>query len=208
MSDVDNHKNLVILVADKYIEFAIKGVLSRRGSLRIRSISYDIYVHPGHDAGCRCYCWDFLRPFVNHYSYALVIFDREGCGDEASRENIELEVETKLAQSGWGEHASTIVIDPELEMWVWSDSPHVKSALGWANKHPDLRDWLKQKGFLSPDQLKPARPKEAVEEALREARKAKSSAIYYQLAQSVSLNRCIDPAFLKLKSILQKWFRG
>ncbi|MEN8217380.1 MAG: hypothetical protein ABFS56_13640 [Pseudomonadota bacterium] len=26
----------------------------------------------------------------------------------------------------------------ELEIWVWSDSPHVAEILGWKNKQPDL----------------------------------------------------------------------
>ena len=53
---------------------------------------------------------------------------------------------------------------------------------------------------------KPVRPKEAAEAALRKVRRPRSSNIYRKLAEVVSLQLCTDPAFLKLKSILQNWF--
>lgn len=69
-----------------------------------------------------------------------------------------------------------------------------------------MKDWLVEKGFLDAGAIKPARPKEAVELVLRTARKPRSSSIYFELAQSVSTDRCTDPAFLKLKSCLRGWF--
>lgn len=38
-------KDLVILVADKNMEFAIRGILSRGRSLRIKQLTFDAYVH-------------------------------------------------------------------------------------------------------------------------------------------------------------------
>jgi hypothetical protein len=54
--------------------------------------------------------------------------------------------------------------------------------------------------------VKPARPKEAVEGALRIVKKPISSSIYAELVRRVSLEHCVDPAFMKLKSNLQGWF--
>jgi hypothetical protein len=51
------------------------------------------------------------------------------------------------------------------------------------------------------------RPKEALEKALYAARKPRSSAIYQSLAEMVSLARCSDRAFIKLKETLRKWFQ-
>lgn len=204
-------KNLVLLVPDKNIEHTIKGVLTRHQALGIRQLVYqrdfDCFVHPEHDPGCLRTSESFLRPFANQYEHALVLFDREGCGkDQLPREIIEQEVETRLSQSGWDGRANVIVLDPEIEIWVWSDSPHVNKVLGWEGKQPDLRTWLANQSFLAPGQLKPERPKEAMETALRQSGKSRSSALYFQLAEKVSLNRCVDPAFLKLKNTLQQWF--
>lgn len=56
------------------------------------------------------------------------------------------------------------------------------------------KEWLQDKGFLAPGQIKPVQPKEAVERALRSARRPRSSAIYLDLARRVSTSRCSDPA--------------
>ncbi|MCU0285909.1 MAG: hypothetical protein MUF15_05875 [Acidobacteria bacterium] len=136
----------------------------------------------------------------------MIIFDKEGCGKEISREELEREMEKRLAISGWNERAAAVVIDPELENWLWSDSPGVEIVLGWKDKNPPLRRWLEDKGFFIGDSIKPSRPKEALESALRIVNKPRSSSIFYQLAKAVSVKRCQDPAFLKLKRKLCQWF--
>ena len=75
-------KDLVILVADKDIEFAVRGLLSRGPSFGIRLPLFDTYVHPERDPGCFLKGHDFLRPFYRTYSYAMVMFDCEGSGRE------------------------------------------------------------------------------------------------------------------------------
>ena len=44
-------KDLIILVADKNMEFAVRGILTRLEALGIRDITYDLYVHPERDPG-------------------------------------------------------------------------------------------------------------------------------------------------------------
>lgn len=199
--------DLVILVADKNMEFAVKGILDRSKAIKIREVTPLFHVHPENDPGCLLRGHLFLSLFVNQYAHALILLDREGCGkDSSTREALEAEIEMQLAQCGWGNRAAAIVIDPELEMWVWSDSSHVNSVLGWEGKSPTLRDTLKNKGYLSEGKVKPERPKEAMEYALRTARKPRSSSLYFQIARKVSLERCLDPSFVKLKRILQDWF--
>lgn len=98
------------------------------------------------------------------------------------------------------------MIEPELEAWVFSDSPHVAEALGWSGRTPDLATWLREGGFWEPGRVKPEDPKRAVDEALREARVRRSSSIYRTLAGKVSLQRCRDASFLNLRGVLQQWF--
>ncbi|MBI5557948.1 MAG: hypothetical protein HY885_09940 [Deltaproteobacteria bacterium] len=198
--------DLVVLVADKDMEFAIKGILGRAQALRIREPMPVVHVHPERDPGCLLRGHDFLSLFRNQFAHALILLDREGCGQDRSRETLEAMIEKRLSESGWGGRAAAVVIDPELEMWVWSDSPQVDAVLGWQGRNPDLRSWLKDKKFLQEGQAKPERPKEAIELALRTARKSRSSSLYDQLARQVSLGRCVDPAFIKLKTTLQTWF--
>lgn len=200
-------RDLVVLVADKNMEFAVKGLLARAAALGIREILSDVFVHPHHDPGCLLEGHDFLRLYTKSHRYAFVMLDREGCGQEdRSRESLEQRVEALLAQSGWENRACAIVIEPELDIWVWSGSPHVDTVLGWEGRQPNLRAWMMTEGFLGPDQIKPNRPKEAVEEALRLMSRARSSSRYFELAKKVSLEQCADPAFAKFKQTLRGWF--
>jgi hypothetical protein len=200
-------RDLLVLVADRNMEMAVRGVLARTKSLGIRQVTADVRRHPDHDCGCRQGGVEFLSVFIGQYQHALLVFDREGCGqDEDPSEQIESELQGALAGTGWGDRAAVIVPDPELEIWVWSDSPHVETELGWFGRQPSLREWLCEKGFLEVGQVKPARPKEALEAALRAVGKSRSSALFAALAERVSVRKCGDRAFLKLKTTLRYWF--
>jgi hypothetical protein len=200
-------KDLVILTADGQIESAVRGLLTRGRAIGFRELSADIHVHPARDPGCLLRGHDFLRAFCRQYRYAMILLDREGCGKESlSRDALEAELEERLSSSGWGNRAAAVILDPELESWVWSESPEIDAVLGWSGKTSSLKEWLRMEGYTQQGEVKPKRPKEALEQALRLARKSRSSSIFRQLAQRVSVKRCTDPAFLKFKATLQRWF--
>lgn len=200
-------KDLVVLTADKNAQFAFKGLLTRHRALGVRAIEADLYVHPERDPGVRTRAHDFLRPFASSHAHALAMLDLEGSGrDATSREDLEAEIESRLNRSGWSGRAAAIVVAPELDVWVWSDSPHVEDLLGWKGRTPRLRDWLLQRDWLVTPSLKPERSKEALEAVLLEVRKPRSSAVHQALAEKVSLGHCSDPAFRRLRATLQQWF--
>jgi hypothetical protein len=199
--------DLIVLTADKNMRFAVEGLISRPQALFIRPVKANFYIHPERDPGCLLRSHSFLGSFVNQYTHAIVMFDREGCGREhQSRDELENEVTSCLSGSGWGDRATAIVIDPELENWVFSDSSEIDAVIGWVNKKQSLKTWLQENNLWSTGKLKPERPKEAFEKALRHIRLARSSAIYKQLAERVGLGRCTDQAFQKLKKTLKTWF--
>ncbi len=199
-------RDLIALVADKNIEFAVKGLLSRPPALGIREVSSSVVPHPHRDPGCFLRAPEFLRPFRQRFRHALVLLDREGSGrDSETRERLEEDLEERLARD-WEDRAAAVVLDPELEVWLWSDSPHVETVLGWKDRSPNLRTWLSETGFLKDAAVKPVRPKEAATKALKLVRKPRSSALYRQLAEKVSFKRCSDPAFLKFQQTLRDWF--
>lgn len=200
-------KDLVLLVADRNMEFTLRGLLGRPEALAIRPVAFDLYVHPRHDPGCLHEAHDFLRPLSRDYKYAMVLFDHQGCGREDDPpEVLSTSVKERLARSGWDQRADVVILAPELEVWVWSASPHVETCLGWVDRQPSLRDWLAEAGHWPPGTPKPPQPKEAMEAALRQVRKPRSSAIYLELAQQVSLQGHDEPAFLRLAAALRRWF--
>jgi hypothetical protein len=199
-------KDLLVLVADQDMKAALESLLARPESLGIRKIRFEVRPHPRHDPGCRTQSAGFLRPFSNKFAHALVLFDHEGCGAEQTPvANLEEQVRNELSESGWGNRAHVIVLEPELESWIWSDSPFVDECCGWKGELHPLRPWIAEQ-FQIRDNGKPVRPKEAFHAALREMGKIPSSSIFRQLARRVSLERCGDPAFVQFKSTLKKWF--
>ncbi len=208
MNQTAPHKDLVVLVADKSMEAAVRSALCRPQALRIRNITFDVYRHPQKDTGCRVRSAQFLSAFTRIYEHAIVLFDCEGSGTKASAQDTETIVERELPKAGWSNRAAAVVIEPELEAWIWSDSPVVDRILGWREKKPalPLRHWLEQKGFLAAGRVKPLRPKEALEAVLLEMKRPRTSSLYDDMAREVGLDRCADRAFLKFKKTLQSWF--
>ncbi len=201
-------KDLIVLVADNNMEATLKSVLQRHESLGIRQIKFDILVHPQHDPGCLSSAHTLLQPFYQRYLYSVVMFDREGCGQEIkTTAEIEDSVKRLLFDRGWANRSCAIAIDPELEAWIWKDSPHVSEALGWNDGIGNLYLWLIQKGYLDGNENHhPERPKEAMEAALRNVKKPRSSSIYAELGSKLSIKKCTDPSFLRFKSYLHAWF--
>ena len=76
-----NNMDLFVLAADLDMSSALEGLLSRSGDLGIRDVTFDICRHPDRDSGCRTGSVEFLRPHLERYDRALIVFDRHGCGD-------------------------------------------------------------------------------------------------------------------------------
>ena len=200
-------KDLVVVVADKSMQQTLEGLLARPKALGIRQVEMDIYSHPQHDPACAQRGVEFMSDYSEQYHYGLLMFDHEGSGREQIHpQELAKEINEEFSRSVWNGRAKAVVIAPELEVWVWSDSPHVSRIAGWEGGNLRLRSWLAEQGYLQEGEAKPARPKEAFEAALRQCRTPRSSSLYLELARKVSFQRCSDGAFLELKQTLQDWF--
>ena len=199
-------KDLFILAADLELANAVDGLLSRAQDLGISEIESDIERHVNRDSGCRSDAVEYLRPYLGKYRYVMVIFDHHGCGSTLPRAHIQRDLEQRLARNGWGTRASVIVIEPELELWVWSDSPAVPQVLGWGGRYRELRRSLAIEGLWPSSDAKPTRPKKAMLEALRRGRVQRSARMFSELAKAVDFDRCQDPAFNEFKNTLRRWF--
>jgi hypothetical protein len=198
--------DLVLLVADKNIEHGLRGLLGRPLALGIRPVGSKIYVHPQRDPAPAQKPHELLRQFSSDYDKALVVFDHKGCGREnRSATQLEEDVRQLLSVNGWDSRGDAIVIVPELEAWVFATSSQVETCLTWSGPI-SLRKWLEAEGLWSPQHVKPADPKTALERALVKLRRPRSSAIYEDLARSVGFAQCQDLAFNRFKTVLQRWF--
>lgn len=202
-------KDLIILAADKSMEHALKGVLGRPEALGIRRVTFDILVHPERDPGCAHRGVEFLNSsgFSKRYRCGLLVFDYEGCGKEKfSPPELQENLNEDFANSYWRDRARAIVIVPELEAWVWRDSHHLEEVVGWKTQQRGLYRWLRENDWIKQRNIKPDRPKEAFEAALRTTMKRRSSSLFLQIAQRVSLAKCEDKSFQDLTKVLKAWF--
>jgi len=209
-------RDLFVVVADLDMEHTIKTLLCDRQRALGISLEFDPDHMPqgdllrfsGRDAGCFRKAVELLQPQQNRYRHAMLIFDHQGCGAENwEREDVEADVEDRLEKSGWKrDRAVAIVIDPELEAWVWSDSPHVADRLGWKNDSVGLKSFLAEKGLWIEGQAKPRDPKAAMREACCQKRIPLVATVFADLAAKVSLRHCSDGAFQKFRDCLQRWF--
>lgn len=95
--------------------------------------------------------------------------------------------------------------EPELESWVWGSDNALKQVLRW-HEATGIRKWLNENDFSFTDEGKPKRPKEAFESVLRKLKQPRSSALYHRVGTHISMEKCTDPAFRRLRDRLRQWF--
>lgn len=207
--------DLLFLVADTNMREAVAGLLERDQVHRVIGCApfgfdgrRDIKVAAGqNDPGLYVRANELLRPLAADYRHAVVIVDEEWDGSPGA-EVIARQILAHLADAGWpADRALALVVCPEADVWLWSDSPHSATALGWPSWDL-LRPALEREGWMREGERKPGRPKEAAEWALRNCghRAPRSAALYREVSSRVSVHRCEDGALALLLAALRTWF--
>ena len=198
-------KDLFLLVADSNMAQAIEAALIRHTAMGIRPISFDIKVHPERDGGMRTTGSQLLALQIRQYTHGLMVLDYEGSGTPFSTAT-DLENDlNNILYKHWQSNAKAIAIEPELDIWVWGSDYALRDVLGWSLTIT-LREWLRQKNFRFLPNDKPERPKEALEKVLLELKRPRSSALYKEIGSRISLQKCVDSAFIRLRQTLVSWF--
>ena len=203
-------KDLLVVVADKNMKFAIEGLLIKNEAFNIREVDFEVIAFADKcDTGMFQHSIAFLREInaLSRYHYVILMFDWEGCGQEhkMSLDKAQALIQEMLDQNGWKNKSSVIILNPELEIWCWAQSNKMAEIIKWPD-YKSITKYLIEKEYLSEGETKPGRPKEAFEELLKEKSKPRSSAIYKDLASYVSFKKCEDQAFLTFKEVLRNWF--
>jgi hypothetical protein len=197
--------DLVLLVADKNAQFALRGALQRPQALGIRSIEFDFLVHPGRDGGTRKTGPEILNLEARRFRHAILVLDLEGSGSEcADAVTLEQQLDKRLTAT-WQGRAKAIVIEPEADIWLWGSDNAIQQVLQWTDPLP-IRAWLQEQRFEFTSQGKPIRPKEAFEEVVRKCQLPRSSSLYSEITGRLSLSRCTDAAYQRLSVKLKEWF--
>ena len=200
-------KDLVCVVADKQIKATLEALLRRHHALGIRPVEAEILLHPHHDPGCYARPADLLRGYRQAAEHALIVLDHAWVGvPVTSGAELEALIEERLKHAGMAGWAVPVVIEPELEAWVFGTSPHVAEVLGWKGPWSAFRKALDERSLWRDADAKPADPKAAIEYVLSQTGKSRSASLFRRLARRVNTADCQDRAFLRLKELLQGWF--
>ncbi len=204
-------RDLVILVADSTMAAVFHALFGReRWDLTLQCAPFDIwpqediFYDPLHtDGGVHQSAQELLRPYLNTHSYAIVVLDQQ-FGGELPAATVRKDIRTRLSQNGWKDRCEVVVIDPELEVWLWQDSPHVEQAVKFTGG--SLRQHLKGTGAWPEKAPKPTEPKEAIQALVKGQRMLKTKVVYSRIARSMSAGGCTDSAFELFASTLRRWF--
>jgi len=206
-------RDCVFLLADSTMRACFDGFISRENfhlSLKCGRIdidpTYDIIVAAGdHDPGLYTRAHETLRPYLNTHHHAVVVLDAEWDGSPGTAD-IRMHIESMLSANGWkSDHIAVIVIDPELENWIWQRNVHVAKAIGFGSLR-DLFTDTDLRNAWPEGQHKPSSPKETLITVLRKNDIPLSASIYKKITKQVSVSDCSDRAFLQLVEKLRNWF--
>jgi len=205
-------RDCIFLLADTNMEAAFKGFLCRdqfHQSLQCGAFDFDarqdlVVASGDNDPGLYTRGHELLKPFRQTHAHAILVLDSEWDGSPGA-DVIDAHISANLYQSGWAEdNCKVIVIDPELENWIWQRNDHVARSLGLdsvVNFSTAIGAEIWPEG-----QAKPDHPKETLEAVLRANRIPRSSSIYKNITSKVSVGGCEEQSFQLFRTTLQTWF--
>jgi hypothetical protein len=210
-------KDLVVVVPDGAIHNAVTTLLEkRRSSLRLREITFDVLKDALHDSSPEAQAVELLRGFFRSHERAMVLRDFAGSGWESRGVRaLEDRLTEALAANGWSrDRVVAIAIDPELEIWLRLDSPHLQALVTERARRNANQTGLpfKQHVQVAVQRCggairgKPRRPKESFEAILEHFGIPRSNALYRELAMKESLEGCVVSSFKTFVAKLQQWF--
>lgn len=207
-------RDCMFYVADMNMAETFKGFLTRQQchqSLGCGQFAFDPLQDLARaagmtDGGLWRHAGGLCKGYLQTHRHLVVCLDRD-FGGSPGQAQVRHDVEQQLLAAGWslGQFA-VLVIDPELEQWIWQDSPHVETALKHVSP-PSLRQTLQNSGEWPAGHAKPNSPKEVLERLVdQNLRGNRSSTIYSKITSRVSVRNCADGEFLALQAALQAWF--
>lgn len=202
-------RDVAFLLADSAMQQLLEGFFGRAQFHRSLSCGWfdfdrraDVVVAPTKDPGVYGTARELLRPYEHSHHHAVVMLDAAWDGSPGA-EKIHKQI-TEALTGVWADFA-VIVLDPEIEVWLWQRNANVDRAL----KHRgDAPAWelLERHGHWPAEQPKPPGPKEAKEFLRRSYRADISNAVFRRAAAAMSVRYCVDPAFIELRDALARWF--
>lgn len=154
---------------------------------------------------------NIARERRRRFPYVICLWDHRGSGQEHKpASQVQGKVQAHLNGNTLKGCSKAIVIDPELEIWLWQDWTAIAVALKVEEKQ--LAKWLKnyqQRQFPthSVQELVQRFPQEALEAVVQQAGEKPDSALYGRIADAANFELWSkEPSFRQLRRTLRRWF--
>lgn len=211
-------RDVIFHLADQHMEAGFRAFFARENWHHVLHCSRfnldpdserDIYRRGGYtDGGLWRHAHSNLAPFLGEYRHAVIVLDADfepHPGVETLREDIT----NNMRAAGWDEDSfCVVVIDKELEAWLWAPNLNVAQAFG----HDDfdkMRDALAAKNLWNAGAAKPNDLKAARNLASKLGGRKTGGPIFRSVFGSISsraCDRCQEAGFNTLRTALQTWF--
>jgi hypothetical protein len=211
-------RDVIFHLADEHMEKGLKAFFARddwHHALGCRQFEIDpenendFFRVAGHtDGGIWRHAGNNLRLFHDKYRYAVIILDAD-FEPRPGADILRREISETMIRAGWvAERFAVIVIEPELEAWLWSPNQNVALAFGHAD-FDLLRGVLEREQLWNPGDAKPNDLKRARDRAARLGGKKTGGPIFKGVFSNISrraCDLCVEPGFMAMRTALQTWF--
>ena len=209
-------RDCVFFTADSTMKQALLGFLTRKDCFSHYNLgtapflfhpNEDLFSSATMDPGTYTTGEELMRPFQKTHRHAVLMLDAQWDGSPGAAA-IRTDLSNRILVTGWPADAfKVIVIEPELEAWIWQRNQRLATALKFGSVAEMVKAVHDAKVDWPNGQAKPSRPKEALEAVATRKRKiGYSFALHRAITATISLAGCRDNAFLELRQTLQRWF--
>ncbi|MGO9060067.1 MAG: methylation-associated defense system protein MAD4 [Candidatus Binataceae bacterium] len=209
-------RDCVFFTADSTMKQALLGFMTRNDRFAHYNLgtapfafdpNEDLFSSATMDPGTYTTGEELMRPFQKTHRHAVLMLDAQWDGSPGAAA-IRTDLSNRILVTGWPADAfKVIVIEPQLEAWIWQRNQRLATALKFGSVAEMVKAVHDAKVDWPNGQAKPSRPKEALEAVATRKRKiGYSSALHRAITTTISLAGCRDNAFLELRQTLQRWF--
>ena len=211
-------RDVIFHLADEHMEKGLRAFFSRddwQYALGCKQFDIDplsqqdIFRVAGHtDGGIWKHAGTNLRLFTDKYRFAVIVLDAD-FEPHPGADVLQEDIAKAMVEAGWDlERFAVIVIQPELEAWLWAPNLNVAKAFGHAD-FDVLRGNLERERLWTAGDPKPHDLKRARDHAARLGGKKTGGPIFKGVFSEISkraCDRCVEPGFIALRAALRKWF--
>jgi len=149
-----------------------------------------------------------LTPFRALYDHAVIILDADFDPHPGAKVLCK-DIAKGMTSAGWAPDSfCVVVIDPELEAWLWAPNQNVALAFGF-DSIEELRTPLEQENLWEAGKPKPGDLKAARDRAAKLGGKKTGGPLFKGVFGGISsraLGKCVEPGFKTMRKALQTWF--